>query len=1241
MSIFDTIPLGPGPGTLKKAVNAVLKRAQTMRNASARYSLAEFALTRSDFDWLQAWINGLDKPTAEMCLHPDAPDPGTEEQMKHRFAIGTLLLIHASESIRRALPIESEWMLPAANLFPSDTRPILFLDGAPTQAHLSALKVAAKGLGLRQAALNGHTPFPVATPAGPVQQFNNFLLLQVGLTESQIHRHLPSWLMGRNLPPSILTLLDDEHGSRSFQKVWSALQAYHQLEISEEWLREILNESPWILPQWVDRIVDAIPAQAGMASSFPSQAISANVEASEARETEAEATGDIFASLLPFGGVKTVIKAVRLLHKRINSRSANAHPWSLAELEVSDYDYAWLRVWIQKLEKSCLRDCHEKDREFGKGDSLRLRAGLGLLLLLWLSETARRNAQEGQLWPNILSGHFETGIDEDLFSQGHSSEVLRDLLRAAVKRFNLRNVLEVDGVQRWMDTAFLQFGFTQNGARHRLGEWLNGQATTRTVSALLDPVTGSQSFQEMWNDLRAFQNDEVSEEEIRARLLRSPWILPTWAEDIIISAKNDQPQAGIIAPADSFLTQPLLRWPSGNTPAFVTQIADDLSYLQLKENSYDLFLGDELKAQLLRQSDGSYLPVPSRMIAIPFDLATLAASLKKCTGETVAEIDLALWPSQEDVVAYKLPSGEQIPDAFTYSFNHNAAYAILMAADLEISPEPAEWHSAISGNAILCRLQPGWPPDLQIKLQGEVLWEPQTRSCSSFTWTNEVGIFVESSKPVKWEKEFRAKIIHAPEIDVRYVRCQGRRHELMQADSKTTLAGPLTIGPECHSQNLEFRIGLTKSGQHCTVRRKLSLNLIGAAHLRNGNWLALNRHQHLTVEQAQRDLFRISLPEKWENNPLNRKDLVLFEGDGIAHLSPPASGSLGALTGWGAPLKLRQIFNAGPATPTLNLAGSVINHGILTEVVTESLRDGQAPLLRLGFRHLIEPNPSHTVVWWDQNGEIAFLSPRYWDEAEGTWWWVCDLPQQCRNPFAVAVAFNGEWQGAWWDERYWFQSLSSLIEKNSLRTAALLRWFHLPLLQESALPIFREAIDKHTTAFLRAWLKSEGVPGELVLPKPDESWRAVVRTLFLSWEPNADTALNALLCLADVDTEDLLEQYLEDAVHPLINVDPLLAAKLLRQWRNPRKNQLIQKLRVQIADVNHPANLQQRIQVLTDAIASQLRLNSAFISQGILHRATACLNGNPVNETDEKNLAVAVRIKELRKLLSIQLLAHI
>ena len=1216
MKVFAQIDPTAGDSALRDGCQAIVTLARQMHVTNGAWSLAELGADDDDLCWLLDWAHSLDESLARRWL----------QQSSFRAAFGSLLLLLAAEYARRALPRETPSDVVPPFFFTPSVRAYLFRNCEPSANLVRALFEAAQRLNLRGAS--------VESAAYDLIGLHMLIALQFGFTEPEAYERLPRWLSGEAPPAAILALLDPQIGSRSFQSFWQSCLGFQQGRLTSEQFRQRLEETPWCLPSWIEPLIVAISKTMGPAVA----PVQPNVSASGQQPL------DIFAALDADEGqpvIPMITEAIRAINARADARRLGRGRWSLAELQPSDYDFIWLCVWVKRLDVATINESATGDGSFSTtAGKVKLHEALGCLLLLWLSETARRKAVEGELWPYVADGHFEAEAQSLLFTQGQPSRLLREMLQAAVERFYLRHVLNETSVQRWLDTVFLQFGVSARGFKDRLPEWLTRQATTRAIESLLDVRGGSASFRQLWEELRAYRRNQITESRLRTTLESSPWILPEWIEKLISSAQASNAAAAAIAPPrpDLFLSAPVLHWPPGSQPQFVTQIATDLSQLQLTEDCYDLRIGGRLAAQLLRQTNGSYLPVPSRVIVLDFDQPSITASLVNPQGEMVKSDDLELWPTDEDIAVYRLPSGERLPDAFNSSLSPNVSYAILTAADLTVEPEPQEWRLADSHRVKVYRLPAGRPPRTQVLLNGDLLWEPNIQQRNSEPpWAQGTDVYATQNHTIKWGQKIQVTIRHLPGITVRRVGWQGIPIKYSRATQTTAITESLRITPDLPSNKLVFRLSLEKNGQRCAVRRDLDLKISGAKHLTIAGWRVLNRHSVITTEQAKRDLFRINLPSTG-TQPLN--ELFLFEGDGAYYHLSRRDAPLGELQGWGAPLRVRPLFNAKSAT--LELAGSVIWHGKLDDAICEALPDGMARLLRLRFRQQIEPGEEHRIIWWDSSGEVITLKPKYCDEAEGAWWWVCELPEQCGDLLAVAVAYQGSNLGSWWTDREWLMRLRALNAQDAKRTAALLRWFHLPMLGTDALGELRPLIERRPANFLGAWLLDKGLPDGLASSgeaSKDEVWLAVVRKLFHKWQPNADTAQQVLMMLAEVETAPGLREYLPDAAQRLCDVDPLLMAKVLRAWPDPQRRQIIQRLRLEFSGVTAVASIGPRKQGLIQE--AEQSLDIANINNGILARAAQALQQINLSEADKNNLALAARFKNLRRLLALHLLEQI
>jgi hypothetical protein len=279
----------------------------------------------------------------------------------------------------------------------------------------------------------------------PESQADN-LALQVGLLEADLPERFPLWLKGEEVPEHICALLDPANGSDSFLHLWQMCCDFQQGYLEESELRDTLETSVWILPRWIDFIVQTLQAhrkgETAPEAAPPRPPTGPLIPPSQEPE-------DVFAAFMPYGGVKTIIRAACALLARADKLGLRNQPCSPTDLKISVYDYAWLRVWVTRVEPETISLVAESERQFTTGETeneteVSLRAALGSLLALWIAETSARGENgEDDLWAYIASDGFKPAVAAELFRQNQPSSFLRVLLTAAVRELNLRESLGV------------------------------------------------------------------------------------------------------------------------------------------------------------------------------------------------------------------------------------------------------------------------------------------------------------------------------------------------------------------------------------------------------------------------------------------------------------------------------------------------------------------------------------------------------------------------------------------------------------------------------------------------------------------------------------------------------------------------------------------------------------------------------------------------------------------------------
>ncbi|HEX8998418.1 MAG TPA: hypothetical protein VGB07_00880 [Blastocatellia bacterium] len=425
MAIFQNIPVDKGGDTIRAAQKEIINRANANHLTTDGWSLAELRPDQEDVDWLHHWARALDEDTANRWISPGHTAAFWGNPQTRRVGIGVLLMLLAAEQVRKADENEEGWAQSLAELFQPDTQRVLFKDGAPSPPLIGSMKEAAHRLRLR---VNEEDDWK------SLAAMRETLVLQIGLTEADLGDRMLDWLNNHDTPKHVAVLLDPVKGSDSFLYLWQSCREFLLGYQTEAEFRQTLATSVWVLARWIDSIIATLQPLRQQESAAPSS----TVESFAPSEDE-----DIFSAFMPYGGVKTIVRAVSAVLARVDQLGIHGQYWSPSDLQIGDYDYAWLRVWVTRLDPETVSYIAENEGEFAAGEmDVSLRAGLGAMLALWIAESARRGENgEDDFWTFIASESFKPQVAAELFRENQPSSFLRVLLADAARELHLRDAL--------------------------------------------------------------------------------------------------------------------------------------------------------------------------------------------------------------------------------------------------------------------------------------------------------------------------------------------------------------------------------------------------------------------------------------------------------------------------------------------------------------------------------------------------------------------------------------------------------------------------------------------------------------------------------------------------------------------------------------------------------------------------------------------------------------------------------
>lgn len=949
----------------------------------------------------------------------------------------------------------------------------------------------------------------------------------------------------------------------------------------------------------------------------------------------------LFAGIDVRGGDKTIAAAFRAIGDRVETLPA---PRSFCEVGADTEDYHWLCSWAWSLKpQTALTWLTEYPQGSGDGGS----RFIGGLLLFLAAEAARREAREGFVWPAVHE-RFHPETRRLLFAQGQPTQLYKEAIEATARLLKLRHVFGLEGTQNYYVSIYVQFGFTQKGLA-QLPFWLAGHAQTKAIQYLLGSPFSSETFRKLWSALRNYRQNNIAETRLRQILESSPWVLPEWGDELVLRAR-ERPDLGTVSSdhveADaeqplSFLGQPRFQWEPPADPRFMSELTN-LVALGLSEKHYVARGGNNVLATLLRQPDETYLCPES--VSLPCDVAQPVITLVGDSGALHASLQLDLWESTEDVTVFELPSGRRL-NAWQDPMSPKKTYVLLTAPDLKIDPPPSVWRLIAGQSRQLSLLPTDWSLQLQVLLDGEVLWTPYLGTgrrpiAAEPAWTRAVLPRPPSSEVALGQPLQLLIVGLTQDIMLDFVRLGTRPLEFEQNGETAKVKARIT--PEVAASELNLTLGLRQGNERVRVRRTMHLGVAGATRFTERGWETLNPRGELTVQEAQTYTYKLFLPNPWGSERLH--ELALLEGSTYSRRLWQKPQPLGKLAGFGAPLVIRGPYNWTENTDVLTLARTVVDPGIVGEVECE-----EDCLLRIHLRLPIEPGSQHQVVCWSEGDQPDILPSASITVLEQTCWQVNYRPS---NPsrLIVAVAYAGVRLGAWWPAR-----LDEVLDppvagpSSPTTTAALIRWMHLPILSPSFLHTISAFARHHPAETLAAWLLDKGLSEALSFAAIGEEWMAAIRQVFADWFPEPEQT-HAIVKTLSVDSA---AQPLWTAARWLMRVDPLLMGRVVRSWfkdidSSSREQSLaaaqIQALQHQLARLSENASdkdLRNRQEEILDQAATVMQVDSGFLESGIVRRAVETLTGGSLSLLDSTNLGVALAVAPLREYLGLRILGEV
>ena len=927
---------------------------------------------------------------------------------------------------------------------------------------------------------------------------------------------------------------------------------------------------------------------------------------------------------------------------------------------MDEEDYQWLCKWACQLSPGQLRRWLEGSNARrvalqSCGLSLSYTEAAGCLLLLLASESARRTAGEGVVWAAVR-GRFSESTRSVLFVQGQPRGLFKTAIEAAARKLDLRHVFGIEGTQNYYLSVYLQFGFTQKGME-RLAHWLAGQPSTQANMYLLGDYGRqmvSKSFVKLWDALRNYRKNNITETRTRQILSSSPWVLPDWTDELLKQARRhqelgtaDRGQADDSEQAPpQFLENPRLQWNWPEAPVFSSAVIN-LADFDLTAERYKVRVGEKALTTLVAADDGAYSSYPEE-IGLLTERPTLVASIIDDNGDTQASQLVELWDQDEDVELFDLQSGRRF-DAYSKRRQTNRAYGLLASPDLAVEPSDLQFHEigSESNTKRLYLLPSSNEHVVRVTLCGEEIWNSSLDGGAPSKppepdWSKKVKTRVLPSDRIRLDRyEGSCVRISGIESDAEllYVRFGGRPLDFKLGEDGDYLTEDFDITRVVAAGNLlalpqiKFRVGLRRGSEQASVERTNILNVSGVLRASDGGWQVVKREDKLTVQDAKQIPYKVFLPGAGED----ADSLALLEGPIFLKRLWRRPSPLGQLGGYGASLELRPPYNF--TNFKMVVSAEVYDSGIF-----ERAPAGDNAKIRFYLRHPLEPGRGHAIVLWKIGEPPVMLNALEIVEHQGCEWDI-PIPGVSLEDRFAALAYEGARIGSWWPTN---PSWSDASSSNAKETTALLKWMHAPIVSPSWLPSVIALAQQYPAQLLTSWLLDEGLPSSLIDTETEEQWKSSVRQVFAGWMPDSETAWEIITALGHAAADDPVSE----ALLTLLYEDPLLMGRIAKVWivspnlpfpgGASEKKGLIDRMRFLVAGLSPGlGSLQTREDEMLNQVSKLMNVDENFVKRGIVRPVLTSSDYSELAPVHRYNVETALSTAPFREYLGLRILSSL
>lgn len=834
--------------------------------------------------------------------------------------------------------------------------------------------------------------------------------------------------------------------------------------------------------------------------------------------------------------IPTLTAEIQNFGNRFLAASGEDERWSLVDCGLRESVWQKILEWAARCPET---ECPHANSRMG-----------GIVLLAVGSAVSRTLDTEDPLWERVAEA-CSPALRASLFRAAmYPIQEARDSLADTCLSLGLRHQIDLPGKHRYWRTVQLQVGFSGKAGAARLWAWLAGFSMPETMKTLLGETgsNGSDSFKRLWWLLHKWSAN-LNDMDIEEELLRNQWY-PSEVHNAIKASLSGDRQFTLpgIGTLDDNPVSTLLSSAKFKNREFEISLSDFLPGEVAASTASVLRLyveGFNGMSRLIRKEDGSReLEGGSLRIGVWNALQNPTREVRVIgQSGTFYKERLELWPDDFDVLLWEGRTGRLVRDLTRFQAEEGREYSLITRSEIRIFTKSGEVDCLDRSEYwSLYSFPHGFPPAMEVVLDGSAIWAPDLPSTATMTLQGSSLRIRELSI-----KSLSLEVIAPAGWTVDGFRFCGRRF--------TGSTARIDISPIRKYENRVARLLLHRGEEKLTVScrsERAGDHTTGAAFQDGaGEWHPILQGKALDGGNIDGRILATSWSEDQSADPwltLGSQPLLAL----------PRSSRRQRYIACGESLQLRFGLMNEVTSSRITLAPGVYSTGMLADVLEEPGR------YLLILREPIEAIDDFRVWVWERGCPLPHrlisnaVTPQ--SDKQG----LSVSSHTVAGPIGWAIELDGEWRGGRFHAGphskiwpllcdAWTETLSR--DTGWYETASALRWWRFPVLMKP----FRETVQAQTSRSgvetLKAWIDSASPAGAEASRAALEFYINPLRTFLWNWQPTASECMQIWTDLQSEVTNAFEKGTISLSTTLLLIAHPVLLAKIVSEilWTNQQE----------------------------------------------------------------------------------------